>query len=45
MPDDFVVPVPAVLESIEPVDVAMILGSGLSGLADIVEDPHRGALR
>ncbi len=39
MPDDFVVPVPAVLESIEPVDVALILGSGLSGLADIVEDP------
>ena len=39
MPDDFVVPVPAVLESIEPVDVALILGSGLSGLADVVEDP------
>jgi purine-nucleoside phosphorylase len=39
MLDDFVVPLPAVLESIEPVDVALILGSGLSGLADVVEDP------
>lgn len=40
MSDDFVVPVPAVLESMGPIDVALILGSGLSGLADIVEDPR-----
>ncbi|NTU70565.1 MAG: purine-nucleoside phosphorylase [Coriobacteriia bacterium] len=40
MTDDFVVPVPAALAEIEPVDVAMILGSGLAGLADVVEDPH-----
>lgn len=39
MPDDFVVPVPTALAAIEPIDVAFILGSGLSGLADIVEDP------
>jgi purine-nucleoside phosphorylase len=39
MPDDFVIPVPPALADIEPVEVALILGSGLSGLADIVEDP------
>jgi purine-nucleoside phosphorylase len=38
MPDDFSVPVPAALEAMEPVEVALILGSGLSGLADIIED-------
>ena len=39
MPDDLVVPVPPALASIEPVEVAVILGSGLSGLAEIVKDP------
>jgi purine-nucleoside phosphorylase len=39
MSDDLVVPIPAALSSIEPVEVALILGSGLSGLADIVDDP------
>ncbi len=38
MPDDFVIPVPPALTSVPPVDVALILGSGLAGLADIVED-------
>lgn len=38
MPDDFVVLVPATLAHFPPVDVALILGSGLSDLADIVED-------
>jgi purine-nucleoside phosphorylase len=36
MADDFVIGVPRILENVEPVDVAMILGSGLSGLADHV---------
>ena len=39
MPDDFVIAIPDRLASIEPVGVALILGSGLSGLADIVENP------
>lgn len=39
MPDDFVVSVPAAFEAIPPIEVALILGSGLSGLADIIEDP------
>jgi purine-nucleoside phosphorylase len=38
MSDDFAIPVPPALSSIEPVDVALILGSGLSGLADIIKD-------
>ena len=39
MPDDFVIALPERLAAIEPVRVALILGSGLSGLADVVEDP------
>ena len=38
MPDDFAVSVPRALASFEPVEVALILGSGLSGLADVVEN-------
>jgi purine-nucleoside phosphorylase len=34
--DEFVVSVPPALQGVEPVDVALILGSGLSGLADHV---------
>jgi len=40
MSDDFAVPVPPALQAIEPVEVALILGSGLSGLADIIENPQ-----
>ena len=40
MPDDFVMPLPDVLAAEPPVDVALVLGSGLSGLADVVELPH-----
>jgi len=39
MADDFVIELPQRLSGIEPVRVALILGSGLSGLADVVEDP------
>ncbi len=39
MPDDFILPVPPALTFAEPIDVALILGSGLSGLAEIVQDP------
>ena len=38
MSDDFVIAIPQRLAAIEPVSVALILGSGLSGLADVVED-------
>jgi len=36
--DEFEIAVPPALASVEPVQVAMILGSGLSDLADIVQD-------
>ena len=39
MSDDFVIALPSALADREPVDVAMILGSGLAGLADAVESP------
>ena len=39
MHDDFVIGLPERLAAIEPVSVALILGSGLSGLADVVKDP------
>ena len=39
MADDFAVSVPPALAKIQPVDVALILGSGLSSLADLVENP------
>ena len=39
MPDDFVIAVPSVLADEAPVDVALILGSGLAGLSDAVESP------
>ena len=38
MPDDFVMSLPPILAAEPPVDVAMVLGSGLSGLADMVEN-------
>ena len=38
MPDDFVIAVPERLASIEPIGAALILGSGLSGLADNIEN-------
>jgi purine-nucleoside phosphorylase len=38
MPDKFEITGPPRLAAIEPVNVALILGSGLSGLGDIVED-------
>jgi purine-nucleoside phosphorylase len=37
MGNDFVVPIPPALVGVDPVDVALILGSGLSGLAECVE--------
>ena len=39
MSDDFVIALPSALAAREPVDVAMLLGSGLAGLADAVESP------
>jgi len=38
MTDEFVIPVPPVLTGVPPIEVAIVLGSGLSGLADRVED-------
>jgi purine-nucleoside phosphorylase len=40
MPDDFVIALPSALADEAPVDVAMILGSGLSGLAEHIESPR-----
>jgi len=40
MNDDFEVRLPAVLADEPPVDVAIILGSGFSALAGLVEDPR-----
>lgn len=39
MADEFVIAVPPALEGVAPVDVALILGSGLSMLAEAVENP------
>lgn len=39
MPDDFVIAVPPRLAAEAPVDVALILGSGLAGLAERIESP------
>jgi len=40
MSDDFAIAVPSVLADEAPIDVAVILGSGLAGLADAVESPR-----
>jgi purine-nucleoside phosphorylase len=40
MTDDFVMSLPDVLAAEPPVDVALVLGSGLSGLADAIEGPR-----
>jgi purine-nucleoside phosphorylase len=40
MHDDFVMALPEVLAGEAPVDVALVLGSGLSGLADLIESPR-----
>ena len=40
MADDFAIALPSVLAAEPPVDVAIVLGSGLAGLADVVESPR-----
>jgi purine-nucleoside phosphorylase len=39
MTDEFVIPLPPSLQALAPVDAALILGSGLSDLADAIEQP------
>jgi purine-nucleoside phosphorylase len=39
MPDEFVIALPPSLAELGPVDIALILGSGLSDLADTIEQP------
>ncbi len=39
MTDDLAISVPSALAGQEPVDVALVLGSGFSGVADGIEDP------
>jgi purine-nucleoside phosphorylase len=39
MTDELAIPLPPVLAEQPPVEIAIVLGSGLSGLADLVESP------